>query len=62
MDDENGNYDYLMLTDIDVSSPVVYDELLKWSLWYIEIAELDGFRLDVLKHIGFEFFKNLLMT
>ncbi|MBU3159754.1 alpha-amylase [Clostridium frigoris] len=60
VDDENGNYDYLMLTDIDVSSPAVYDELLKWSLWYIEIAQLDGFRLDALKHIGFEFFIKLI--
>jgi len=60
VDDENGNYAYLMLTDIDVSSPVVYDELLKWSLWYIEISKLDGFRLDAVKHIDFEFFKRLI--
>ena len=53
---ENGNYDYLMLTDIDVSSTVVYEELLKWGLWYVEIANLDGFRLDAVKHIDYEFF------
>ena len=56
VDSENGNYDYLMLTDVDVSSPVVYEELLKWGLWYTKIANLDGFRLDAVKHIGFEFF------
>jgi len=56
VDEENGNYDYLMLTDIDVSSPVVYEELLKWGLWYIEITKLDGFRLDAVKHIEVEFF------
>jgi len=56
VDDENGNYDYLMFTDIDVSSPVVYDELLRWGLWYVEIANLDGFRLDAVKHIEFDFF------
>jgi len=60
VDDENGNYSYLMLTDVDVSSPVVYDELLKWALWYIEIADLDGFRLDAVKHIDFEFFKRFI--
>ena len=60
VDDENGNYSYLMLTDIDVSSPVVYEELLKWSLWYIEIANLDGFRLDAVKHISFEFYTRLI--
>ena len=60
VDAENGNYSYLMLTDIDVSSPVVYDELLKWSLWYIEIAHIDGFRLDAVKHIEFDFFTRLI--
>jgi len=56
VDEENGNYDYLMLTDIDVSLPEVDEELLKWGLWYIEIAKLDGFRLDAVKHIEVEFF------
>ncbi|MBU3113723.1 alpha-amylase [Clostridium lacusfryxellense] len=60
VDDENGNYDYLMLTNIDVSSPVVYDELLRWSLWYINIANLDGFRFDAVKHISFEFITKLI--
>ncbi|MGH4120230.1 alpha-amylase [Clostridium sp.] len=56
VDTQNGNYDYLMLTDLDFSSPVVYEELLKWGLWYSEIANLDGFRLDAIKHIKYEFF------
>jgi alpha-amylase len=57
VDSENGNYDYLMCTDVDFSSSIVYEELLKWGLWYIEIANIDGFRLDAVKHIRFEFFK-----
>jgi len=61
VDGENGNYDYLMLTDIDVSSPVVYEELLKWGLWYAKIADLDGFRLDAVKHIDYGFFKKWIM-
>ena len=56
VDSENGNYDYLMLTDVDVSSPVVCEELLKWALWYIDVAKIDGFRLDAVKHIDYEFF------
>ena len=55
VDSENGNYDYLMLTDIDVSSPTVYEELLRWGLWYIEISNIDGFRLDAVKHIEYGF-------
>jgi alpha-amylase len=57
VDTQNGNYDYLMLTDLDFNSPVVYEELLRWGLWYSEIANLDGFRLDAIKHIKYEFFK-----
>ena len=44
------------LSDVDANSPVVSEELLKWGLWYIETANLDGFRLDAVKHIDFEFF------
>jgi len=56
VDSENGNYDYLMLTDVDISSEVVYEELLKWGLWYVKMANIDGFRLDAVKHMEFEFF------
>jgi len=56
VDSENGNYDYLMFADIDVASPVVYEELLKWGLWYNDMTNFDGFRLDAVKHIDFEFF------
>ncbi|MBK5241232.1 alpha-amylase [Clostridium sp.] len=56
VDTQNGNYDYLMFTDLDFNSPVVYEELLRWGLWYSEIANLDGFRLDAIKHIKYEFF------
>jgi len=60
VDGEKGNFAYLMLSDIDVNSPVVYAELLKWALWYISFADLDGFRLDAVKHIKFKFFTRLI--
>ena len=53
---ENGNYDYLMGADVDVNDPRVYEELVKWGSWYVTNCNLDGFRLDALKHIDRNFY------
>uniref|UniRef100_UPI000688512C alpha-amylase n=1 Tax=Psychromonas ossibalaenae TaxID=444922 RepID=UPI000688512C len=54
---EFGNYDYLMGADLDMGHPDVVEELKKWGKWYADFAELDGFRLDAIKHIETGFFK-----
>ena len=51
VDTENGNYDYLMGADIDFNNPEVVKELIKWGKWYLEVTEVDAFRLDAVKHI-----------
>lgn len=51
VDQENGNYDYLMGADIDFNNPVVVEELKKWGKWYLEFTGVDAFRLDAVKHI-----------
>ena len=56
VDDENGNYDYLMGADLDFSNPRVVEELERWGKWYWDTTHLDGFRLDALKHIRASFF------
>ena len=38
----------------------VYEELVRWSTWYVDACELDGFRLDVLKHIDRGFYLHRL--
>lgn len=48
---ENGNFDYLMFADIDHAHPDVSDELKSWADWFIKELDLDGFRLDAVKHI-----------
>lgn len=58
VDDENGNFDYLMGADIDFSNSKVLNEMDKWGQWYLDITHLDGFRLDAVKHIRAEFYKN----
>jgi alpha-amylase len=62
VDNENGNYDYLMYADIDFDCDYVVDELKNWGEWYVEFANLDGFRLDAVKHIKFDFYKDWLTT
>lgn len=60
VDQENGNYDYLMGADICFANPEVVDELHRYGKWYIKMSDVDGFRLDALKHIDNEFFESWL--
>ena len=56
VDSENGNYDYLMGCDLDMSNPIVKEELLKWGKWYYDTTKFDGLRLDAVKHISSDFY------
>lgn len=62
VDEEFGNFDYLMGADIDFSNPEVVEECIKWGIWYIETTHIDGFRLDAVKHIDANFYKKWLQT
>ena len=59
-DPEKGNFDYLMGMNVDMSNPVVCEEIRKWLLWYIRETGIDGLRLDAVKHISFSFYQELL--
>ncbi len=58
--DEHGNYDYLMFSDLDMNHPEVRTELSRWAKWFIDTTQVDGFRLDAVKHIQFSFFRDWL--
>lgn len=60
VDSENGNYDYLMFADIDFEHPEVINELNTWGDWYVDYTGVDGFRLDAIKHIKYDFFNGWL--
>jgi alpha-amylase len=60
LDKENGNYDYLMLSDIDFRNPHVMEELKRWGVWFQHISGVDGFRLDAIKHIVPSFYNEWL--
>jgi alpha-amylase len=54
--DEKGNFDYLILNDIETRNPAVREELKRWAKWYYETVPFDGVRLDAVKHINPSFF------
>lgn len=57
VDDEFGNYDYLMFANIDYSHPDVKKEMIEWGKWLVDNTHCNGYRLDAIKHINHEFIK-----
>lgn len=62
VDEENGNYDYLMGADVDFAIPEVREELTRWGKWYFDTTHIDGVRLDAVKHITYAFFPEWLQA
>ncbi|MFD2173218.1 alpha-amylase [Rhodobacter lacus] len=58
VDDELGNYDFLMGADVEFRNRAVYEELKYWGRWIAEQVPVDGFRLDAAKHIPAWFFRD----
>jgi alpha-amylase len=56
VEEEKGNFDYLMGADIEFRNPYVREELKRWGEWYIKTTGVDALRLDAVKHIGHHFF------
>lgn len=59
-DDEFANFDYLMGADLDMENPSTVKAVTDWGKWYYDTVHMDGFRLDAVKHIKFEFYLNWL--
>lgn len=55
VDDENGNFDFLLFNDTDLQHPEVRTELKTWGKWFARLTAIDGFRIDAAKHTQFEF-------
>lgn len=52
IDNEKGNFDYLMCADIEYRNEFVREELKKWGKWYLETTNFNGMRLDAIKHMS----------
>lgn len=59
-DSENVNYDYLMGVDLDFDNPDTCQALIDWGKWYFETVQPDALRLDAVKHISFESYREWL--
>lgn len=60
VDNEKGNYDYLMYADIEFRNPAVRSELNYWGKWYLDQIPFDGVRLDAVKHMSPRFYNEWL--
>jgi alpha-amylase len=60
VEEEKGNFDFLMGKDIEFRNPYVREELKKWGQWYIETTGVDALRLDAVKHINHQFMNEWL--
>lgn len=58
VDDEKGNFDYLMGSDVEFRNNAVYEELKYWGRWLPDQVVCNGFRLDAAKHIPAWFFRD----
>lgn len=53
---EFGNFDYLMGCDVDLMYGPVYDELVRWGIWFVNKTKADALRLDAVKHMDRTFY------
>ena len=60
IEDEMGNFDYLMYADIEYRNYEVREEVKRWGEWFINETDVNGFRLDALKHIPPRFIKEFV--
>ncbi|WP_075182069.1 alpha-amylase [Pantoea sp. 1.19] len=60
VDDELGNFDYLMGANVDFRNDAVREELKFWARWVLEQTGCAGFRLDAVKHIPAWFYQEWL--
>lgn len=59
-DTENVNYDYLMGVDLDTDNSETVKAVTDWGKWYMNTVHMNGFRLDAVKHISFDFYREWL--
>ncbi|OCA81564.1 alpha-amylase [Bacillus sp. FJAT-27225] len=60
VDDEFGNYDYLMFANYDYDHSDVHDEMINWGKWLADMTNCDGYRLDAIKHINHKFINDFV--
>ena len=57
---DNGADDYLLGADVNLHHPDVREELMNWGRWYLDATDVDGFRLDAVRHMSTDFLNQFL--
>ncbi|KAK3938965.1 glycoside hydrolase superfamily [Diplogelasinospora grovesii] len=60
VDEELGNYDYLMFADVDHAHPEVRRDLFNWAEWLGTQMKLGGMRVDAIKHYSRDFLRDFM--
>ncbi|KAH6637162.1 glycoside hydrolase superfamily [Chaetomium tenue] len=60
VDEELGNYDFLMFADVDHNHPDVRADLFRWVEWLLQQMRFGGLRLDAIKHYSFRFLRDFV--
>ncbi|KAF7543400.1 hypothetical protein G7046_g10010 [Stylonectria norvegica] len=60
VDDEKGNYDFLMGSDLDYSHPEVAKDVINWGSWLGDTLPIQGIRFDAVKHYSEEFLRDFI--
>lgn len=60
VDEELGNYDYLMFANVDHRNSEVRQDLFNWIQWLASQLPLGGLRLDAVKHYSARFVKDFI--
>ncbi|KAI1639119.1 glucan 1,4-alpha-maltohexaosidase [Biscogniauxia mediterranea] len=60
VDDEKGNYDFLMGSDLDYAHPEVEGDVLAWGQWLAKTLPLRGIRFDAIKHYSEDFLRKFI--
>ncbi|MBQ49332.1 MAG: hypothetical protein CMP10_18280 [Zetaproteobacteria bacterium] len=47
--------DIILGADIDLQNPEVQQELIRWTKWLVETTDIDGFRVDAVRHMDTPF-------
>ena len=55
---EQGNFDFLMGCDVDTYHEEVHNDLVQYGRRFVDTTNVDGFRLDALKHLPATFIKD----
>ena len=57
---KDDKYEYHMAPDIDLTNREVVEEMIRWAVWYVQTADIDGLSLERAEAVPASFFREFL--